>query len=59
MSTARNAKTRTWACNGWMASCTVTTTGGTQREAKREAVRLAAEQLPYWGRVTATLLTVA
>jgi hypothetical protein len=51
------SKTRTWACKGWMASTTVTTTGGTRKDAKRQAVALATAELPYWGAVTATLLT--
>lgn len=50
--------TRTWVCTGWMnRTTTVTTTGGTLTEARREAKRLALQapnMLP--GRVQAELL---
>lgn len=58
MSNARTAKTRTWACCARMnQNSTVTTVGGTRKEAKRQAVAEASANLRWSGRVVATLLT--
>jgi len=51
-------KTRALLCQGWMGkTCTVTVTGGTLKEAKREARATAAGLLPYAGRVTVVAVT--
>lgn len=57
--TTKTNKTRTWEVTGWMnGKTTVTTVGGTRKEAKREATALAeSELLP--GRRLARLLTEA
>lgn len=54
-----NAKTRVLTVQGWMGkTCTVTLTGGTLKEAKREANRQAAGLLPYAGRTVVVRVEV-